>query len=152
MDRVCQTRVLGTVAFLLLTAHASGWANAINEPSIADAGQPRYAAADPVRLDGSGSYDPDHSGPLTYAWTQISGSPLVIIVPEFGPATLQQQNPPFDPNKPTVFYFSGGDCVTGFANEQAWGNPAWLEKANIVNFPAGYAPDNVSYEAYQTYY
>jgi hypothetical protein len=161
---------------------------------IADAGLPRYVAKDPVRLDGGRSYDSDNSGPLSYAWTQLSGPPLVItgadtatpavsgfvqteaiqecelelvvndgqsasvadtvnivIVPDFGPITLQQQNPPFDPNKPTVFYFSGGDSVNGFANEQPWGNAAWLEKANIINFPAGYTPD-VSYEDYRTYY
>jgi len=49
-----------------------------NEPPVAEAGLPRYAARDPVQLDGSGSYDPDGPGPLSYAWTQISGLPLVI--------------------------------------------------------------------------
>jgi hypothetical protein len=39
-----------------------------NIPPIADAGLSRYAAYDPVVLDGTGSYDPDSSGPLTYAW------------------------------------------------------------------------------------
>ncbi len=179
-----------------------------NQRPVADAGLPRYAATDPVQLDGTGSYDPDSSGPLTYTWRQIAGPSVTItdantaaptiwgpirtdargnmvpgpfvqtdavqecefelvvhdgelasspdtvkvfIVPDFGPLTLQQQNPPFDPNKPTVFYFSGGDCVTGFTNEQPWGNAAWFEKANIINFPAGYVPD-VSYTDYRTYY
>jgi hypothetical protein len=45
---------------------------------VADAGLPRYAAQDPVVLDGTGSYDPDDSGILNYTWQQISG-PLVEI-------------------------------------------------------------------------
>ncbi len=49
-----------------------------NMPPVAEAGLSRYVATDPVRLDGSGSYDPDNSGPLTYTWTQVAGPPLVI--------------------------------------------------------------------------
>ncbi|MHC4624226.1 MAG: right-handed parallel beta-helix repeat-containing protein [Planctomycetota bacterium] len=59
---------------------------------VADAGLPRYAAnrlvievnGVPVRvddyvvLDGTASYDPDTSGPLTYRWYQISGPTLTI--------------------------------------------------------------------------
>jgi hypothetical protein len=45
---------------------------------IADAGLPRYAAEDPVVLDGTGSYDPDDPGPLSYKWRQISGPTVVI--------------------------------------------------------------------------
>jgi hypothetical protein len=47
-------------------------------PPIADAGLSRYAAKDPVILDGTGSYDPDNSGTLNYVWRQISG-PIVLI-------------------------------------------------------------------------
>jgi len=46
---------------------------------VADAGSARYAAADPVLLDGTGSYDPDNSGTLSYAWEQIGGPPVIII-------------------------------------------------------------------------
>jgi len=46
---------------------------------IADAGSSRYAAQKPVVLDGSGSYDPDSSGPLSYTWRQIAGPPVVIV-------------------------------------------------------------------------
>ena len=55
-------------------------ANAViaNQPPIADAGLSRYAAADPVELDGTGSYDPDSSGLLSYAWCQIAGPGLAI--------------------------------------------------------------------------
>ncbi|MHC4648586.1 MAG: PKD domain-containing protein, partial [Planctomycetota bacterium] len=59
---------------------------------VADAGLPRYAADqltvetsggrvsvnDYVVLDGTGSYDPDSSGPLSYDWRQISGPSLNV--------------------------------------------------------------------------
>lgn len=50
-----------------------------NSRPVADAGSSRYAATDPVLLDGTGSYDPDHSGTLSYTWRQISGPSVVII-------------------------------------------------------------------------
>jgi hypothetical protein len=46
---------------------------------IANAGFSRYAAQEPIVLDGTGSYDPDNSGPLSYSWRQIAGPPVVII-------------------------------------------------------------------------
>jgi hypothetical protein len=49
-----------------------------NQRPVADAGLPRYAASDPVRLDGSDSFDPDKSWPLTYTWRQIAGPSAVI--------------------------------------------------------------------------
>ncbi len=45
---------------------------------IADAGSSRYAAQDPVVLDGTGSYDPDDSGLLSYVWRQIAGPSVAI--------------------------------------------------------------------------
>ena len=42
-------------------------------PPVADAGSSRYAGPDPVVLDGTGSYDPDNTGTLSYTWRQISG-------------------------------------------------------------------------------
>ncbi|MBN1509452.1 MAG: hypothetical protein JW955_21575, partial [Sedimentisphaerales bacterium] len=71
-----RTISLGTMAFTAILC--AGLAAYGNEPPVADAGLPRYAATDPVTLDGTGSYEPDDSGPLTYAWRQISGPPLVI--------------------------------------------------------------------------
>jgi hypothetical protein len=47
-------------------------------PPIADAGTSRYAGADAVILDGTGSYDPDDSGQLLYVWEQIAGPTVVI--------------------------------------------------------------------------
>jgi len=49
-----------------------------NKAPVADAGLSRYVATDPIQLDGTHSYDPDESAPLTYKWTQISGPPLII--------------------------------------------------------------------------
>jgi hypothetical protein len=49
-----------------------------NQRPVADAGLSRYAAADPVQLDGTGSYDPDTSGIVTYEWRQISGPSVTI--------------------------------------------------------------------------
>jgi hypothetical protein len=49
-----------------------------NQRPVADAGLPRYAATNPVRLDGSASFDPDKSGPLTYTWRQIAGPSVTI--------------------------------------------------------------------------
>ncbi len=45
---------------------------------VADAGSSRYAAQDPVVLDGTGSYSPDYSGPLSYAWRQIAGQTVAM--------------------------------------------------------------------------
>jgi len=151
-----------------------------NQAPIADAGLSRYAAQDPIVLDGTGSYDPDSSDTLSYTWRQIDGpsiviidantatptvsgfvqtdaiqvcefelvvsdgeltsmpdTVIVIIVADFGPNTLRQENPPFDEDKPTLIYFGGGDCVTG---NGALGSVALDEKANIISFP-NYGPD-----------
>ncbi len=48
-------------------------------PPIAEAGLSRYVAQEPIVLDGTGSYDPDNSGPLSYAWRQIDGPSAIII-------------------------------------------------------------------------
>jgi len=150
---------------------------------IADAGLPRYAGTEPVKLDGTGSYDPDKSGPLRYAWRQLSGPSLTIvdsnsatptisgftqtnaiqeckfelvvndgdynslpdvaevkIVRSFGSVTFDLENDSFDPRKPTIIYFSGGDCVIGYPS--IWGSNDWSAVANIIGFPYGYSPDN----------
>lgn len=175
-----------------------------NEPPVADAGLARYAATDPVWLDGSGSYDPDGSGPLHFAWQQTSGPMVVladadtaaptisgfvqtdeiqecefelvvsdgestgppdtvkvIIVPDFGDSTFQLENPSFDPNKPTIIYFGGGDPTRGDVMNgmysstgpgQLWNNDAWNGRSNVISFPSGYYPDSSHYEPWSTYY
>ncbi len=150
---------------------------------IADSGQMRYVATEPVQLDGSKSYDPDNSGTLSYTWRQTGGPSVVvtdantatptisgflqtdeiqtcefelivsdgaltslpntvkvIIVPTLIEVTMVLENPTFDPEKPTIIYFGGGDCKVGLADEP-WSFPAWGSKANIIDFPFGYVPD-----------
>ena len=69
---------------------------------------------------------------------------------------MQQDNPPFDPDKPTVIYFSGGNCIIGSANDEPWDSHvaarAWYDVANIISFPEGYVPDPVRHEPWLTYY
>lgn len=49
-----------------------------NNPPVANAGVDRNVAAGVlVRLDGSGSYDPD-GNPITFGWTQTSGTPVTL--------------------------------------------------------------------------
>ncbi|MHC4192349.1 MAG: LamG domain-containing protein [Planctomycetota bacterium] len=172
--------LIGFVAGLVICGQSASATN-INQAPIADAGLSRYAAYDPIVLDGTGSYDADNSGPLTYAWRQIAGPSVVIadantatptvsgfiqtdaiqecefelivsdgeltsppdtvkviIVSTFGASTFRQENPPFDPDKPTVIFFGGGNCVTGGGS---WQSTAWAEKANIISF-TNYEPDH----------
>jgi hypothetical protein len=157
-----------------------------NQAPIADAGLSRYAAQNPVVLDGTGSYDPDNSGTLSYTWRPISGPSVVIvdantttptisgfvqtdeiqecqfelvvsdaeltslpdtvkviIVPDFGENKLRLANDSFDPDKPTCVFFWGGNCISGVPFQVAWASeePAWLSKANIIEFSKGYEPD-----------
>ena len=69
--------LIGYVAAIVLGGQSASAATT-NQPPIADAGLPRYAASDPVQLDGNGSYDPDNSGDLSYTWRQISGPSTII--------------------------------------------------------------------------
>jgi hypothetical protein len=176
-----------------LSAEGANAANS-NQAPIADAGLSRYAGVDAVILDGTGSYDPDDSGSLLYAWQQTAGpsvvitdsntamptisgfvqtdeiqecefelvvwdgestslpdSVKVIIVPDFGTNSFQQENPPFDAEKPTIIYFGGGDCTNGLSVDN-WSpfTPDWLSRANIIYFPNGYRPDSGGGE--RTYY
>jgi hypothetical protein len=69
--------LVGWIIAVLLTQQAICSDSILAEP-IADAGLPRYAAQDPVVLDGMESYNPDDSGTLSYTWRQISGPAVVI--------------------------------------------------------------------------
>ncbi len=61
----------------------------------------------------------------------------VIIIPSTSGTTMRLENhDPFDPNKPTVIYFGGGDCINGSGN---WNSDPWEEKANVLSF--SYGPD-----------
>ena len=181
--------LLGFAAVLLIAADSQPTICFGSEPvpPIADAGLSQYAAQAPVVLDGTGSYDPDNSGPLSYDWQQIAGPSAVItdsntatptisgfiqtsniqecefelvvndgdltslpdtvkviIVPSFGASTFQLENPPFDPDKPTLIYFGGGDCTYGNVGGSTppITSSEWLSRANVISFPNGYGPDS----------
>jgi parallel beta-helix repeat protein len=174
-----------TILFAI-TIRMSSTGMAQNVAPIADAGSSRYVAEATVKLDGTGSYDPDESGPVIHVWRQILGpevviadentaSPMisgfsqtgeiqecefeltvsdgeltglpdivkVVVVPRFGKNQLELINDVFDPHKPTIIYFGGGDCVNGLAvySDCPLTSPEWLEKANVMSAPNGYSPD-----------
>ena len=78
MNRMQRALVAATVVTLLSTVHSVQGKMTGSTAPVADAGLTRYAAADPVQLDGAASYDPDESGPLAWEWRQISGPPVVM--------------------------------------------------------------------------
>ena len=50
------------------------------------------------------------------------------IIPTHPNSSLVLSNGPFDPNKPTIVFFDGGDCVT--SNSYWWFSSSWTSKAN----------------------
>lgn len=71
--------LLSVVGLLLVAAFVTGNQKAsANVAPVAEAGSLRYAAEEPIYLDGTGSYDPDASGPLQYTWTQVSGPTVTV--------------------------------------------------------------------------
>jgi azurin len=62
----------------------------------------------------------------------------VWIMPISNGTVMHLENDgPFDPNKPTIVYFGGGDCITGGGS---WSSSYWEERANVFYF--GYQPDD----------
>ena len=59
----------------------------------------------------------------------LPSSVTVTIVPKFGTNTLFLVNPPFDPAKPTIVAFSGGNCDTG--SGMTFGG-VWEQQANWI--------------------
>lgn len=72
--------------------------------------------------------------------TSQSDSVEVIIVPIFGDSIMSLRNDFFDPDKPTVIYFGGGNCWVGTLGLD-WSSSAWMSRANVIDFPSGYGPD-----------
>lgn len=193
-----KARLTTSAALFFLSLLCPGQSSAQNQPPVADAGLPRYAAADPVQLDGTGSYDPDNSGLLSYQWQQIAGPSVaivdagtatptisgfiqtdeiqecefelvvsdgeltslpdtvkVLIVPSYPLNRLPElRNEFFDPDKPTIILFRGGDGVYGAPEGNPYRlatDPLWLNSANIISFRAGYEPDSIA-ALRRTYY
>jgi hypothetical protein len=74
---ICQSICVALFIAIISTAAISQ--DYKGAPPIADAGLSRYADQEPILLDGTGSYDPDNSGSLSYVWQQIAGPPVVIV-------------------------------------------------------------------------
>ncbi len=155
-----------------------------NHAPVANAGLSNYVAAGNFTLDGTGSYDPDGAGVLTYHWRQLSGptvtitgadspTPLVsglvpktviqkcvfelvvsdgslaslpssvtvTVVPNFGANAIRLNNPPFDPARPTIVAFGGGNCTTG--GGMTFGG-VWDDQANWITADS-YGPAYTKY-------
>ena len=81
-NRMVATRILQflrTTLLLMVLFVSNPLAQSQDGRPVANAGSSRYAGPDPIILDGSGSYDPDGSGTLSYTWRQISGPSVVIV-------------------------------------------------------------------------
>jgi len=182
----CSRVFLAIPLMIVLFTLSPARAQDLESKPVAKAGLSRYVENESIVLNGTGFYDLNDSGTLTYAWRQIGGPSVtivdantatptisgfvqsndiqtcefeliigngeltslpdtveVVIVPVFGKNGLELKNDSFDPNKPTIIYFGGGDCIYGNAAYSAspFTAPGWLEKANIISFPSGYSPD-----------
>ncbi|MFC1795464.1 hypothetical protein ACFL3Q_18005, partial [Planctomycetota bacterium] len=80
-NKMIKTTFRNFILALLITVVSSAAISQGSEGAmpIADAGFSRYVAQEPIVLDGTGSYDPDDSSPLSYTWRQIAGPHVVII-------------------------------------------------------------------------
>jgi hypothetical protein len=67
--------------------------------------------------------------------TSAPSTVTVTIVPNFGTNALYLENPPFDPSRPTIVAFGGGNCSTGAGLSFA-GAGAWDSLANWVTVQA----------------
>ena len=80
----------------------------------------------------------------------------VIIVPSYGFRQLRPYGvSTFDPNKPTIVYFGGGDCTNGLTGDDyvrlPFQSDRWIGGANILWLPSGYSPDSRTGNTYYKY-
>ena len=86
-------------------------------------------------------------------WVSSPACVELFIVPEFGSSRVELYNDAFDPNKPTIIYYGGGDCSTGYGRT-VYGsrlpmvNHEWTDRANILWLPHGYDPDPGTLHSY----
>jgi hypothetical protein len=71
--------------------------------------------------------------------TSLPAGVDVVVLPPAGGNKMVLENSRFDPNKPTVSYFGGGDCVRGSGD---WYADPWLDRANVFRW--NYVPDNAT--------
>ncbi|MGD2095139.1 MAG: right-handed parallel beta-helix repeat-containing protein [Phycisphaerales bacterium] len=69
----------------------------------------------------------------------------VWIVPDLGTNRMGFESGTFDPNKPTLIFYGGGDCINGAGS---WSSEEWAEQANV--FGVAYEPDSPT--GNRTYY
>jgi parallel beta-helix repeat protein len=65
----------------------------------------------------------------------------VVIVPYYGTKSLTLVNPPFDPSKPTIVAFGGGDCNIGGSLTMP-STSDWYDTANVLTPPSYEPPYN----------
>jgi len=69
----------------------------------------------------------------------------IFIVPDFGEDKLDHVNPPFDPDKPTIFSFGGGNGIAGggmiLPEPNTWFNESNFFTVNGYDFPYGRSGD-----------
>ncbi len=63
----------------------------------------------------------------------------VVVLPVAAGSTLRLESPSFDPNKPTVVFFGGGNCITGGGG---WNSAPWAAQANVITW--SYSPDSTT--------
>ena len=68
------------------------------------------------------------------------------IVPTTPGITINSESGVFDANKPSLFYFDGGDCVV--SNGGSWNSSGWSQKANVfnINYQTGSRTAGGTYE------
>lgn len=66
----------------------------------------------------------------------IPSNVTITLVPNYQEQILELKNPPFDPRKPTIIAFSGGNGVTGGGMNLS-GFPEWFAGANVFSNPYG---------------
>ncbi len=86
-----------------------------------------------------------------------SAQTRVLIVPDFGAESVELYNDAFNPAKPTMIYFGGGNCTIGnwdfdygarLSTGHLW---KWLDRVNVVWFPNSYGPDSGPGRTYYKY-
>jgi len=74
-----------------------------------------------------------HDGQPAYSPPDTVTVKIVPIIP--ASTRIFLENPPFNPNKATFVFFSGGNCITGGGGW--YGGPEWESRANIISFLYG---------------
>jgi len=100
---------------------------------VADAGPIRYAGRTPITLDGSGSFAPNNSAPLEYAWRLVSGPPLTLTPTNVANPTVRDFSQAAT-NREAVFELvvSAGGLTSAPATVKmvivrAWSNPRFSQ-------------------------